>query len=1054
MLTVRQRDNFKGEKQVVNCRLAVQLRRVFLQNERMTCPVAAHTVTCYLIAILIALSRGFAPIHAADPPILINEIFTGSPDWVELYNAGDEPVALDGWHIRSWSLGANDYQYENHILDIPAGTLLNPGEFLVVSEDPVGNCSIPASSTLLWCAMESLCVSIESAGGAPVDLAVVGGVFGDPDIETIQGTIYPPFSTRDDADVIRRVSLIDTDSGSDWVCGGDPSPCSLNPDQTVPQWHSDQSSISTTSPVQAVCRDASPPQTKEEFTSENVIIVVIDGLRYQDAFNTDTLYRMPNINGRLRPMGAFLDNFYNHGMTITTPGHAAMLSGVYMPVRNNRSDRKNIRMQFPSMFEYYIKKLSDEGMSIENARDHTCQIYGKRIECGTMYASLHPQFGDSYRSNMEFPDPENAIHQDMRVYNSLMDIMTADHPRMTLINLAQTDEQGHLGTWDAYVYSFRKADEIIDAIWRRIQTDNNYRDKTTLLVLTDHGRNDDDHGGFHHHGCPCKGCRHSFLLSIGPDTPPGTESDVEHSLIDICPTVAAMFGFDPVFSEGRFMPEIFYPGLSPRDQEIDPVSLSASAEGSFHPVIASDEFRTCMGWVENSDPPTIVRVTSGDNGATWSNKQVMVWPRNDQTIRWFDMVLSDDDVLYGLITASENPSSKETPAEWLIYLMNLDTGAELTVQNVGKMATLSRMQTGNGLLRYPWSYYISKGDAPNFAEDEIRLTDVNPLNGVSQTATVSTDQLKCCFPDLAMIGDSRHIAYNHFFDDRWSLSYSRSMDHGTTWMTRDLLNPTTGRILLPPQIGQSGTDLIVVYAQMGDFGSEWNLMMMHSSDTGLTWSGPAALSSPGSSAWNPVVLVRNGVIFVVWSSFSTNGVDLCGRWSLDGGTNWSSEEILVPGLTSVADLDADIAGQDALIAWSDPSDGQLECYFKRIENIFSNDGMNSVGVHLWLPDEKLDAGDPCACWITLQNPSSNRMDDVPLVVLIEAGGQFFFWPSYGSFDYETVTLPSGLETFEILDEFEWPEIGAAGSANWFATLMTPGFKDFLGFYSFVPFRWS
>ncbi len=1031
----RSDDDFdrKGKQMVVE--------RNFFRADRWTCWLA------------IVLTIGFAAICSANHKIIINEIFTGSPDWIEIINIGDEPVDLEGWAIRSWTRAVNNFQFENTACFIPTGIVLSPGQFLTISDDPVGDCSITASPPFLWCAMESLAVSLESPNGISNDLAVVSGVFGDPDLESINGTISPPFTHRSDSDLIRRDSFTDNDSGTDWICDGESSACQANPGQEPDFLR--QTPFDIRPPMQTTARSFTPENRVPSpgFESENIIILIVDGLRYEDAFLPETLYRMPNINGSLRSQGTFLTNFYNNGMTITSPAHTAILSGVNDPTRNNRSDRGNIQMLYPGVFEYYIKHLADAGMPLDQARLKTWQIYGKRIECGNMAASLHPQYGERYRSNIEFPDPELAIHQDIRTFNSVMEIMNSDHPNLMLINLAQTDEQGHLGTWDSYVYSFRKTDEMVDSLWRKIQLDPNYRDKTTLLVLTDHGRNDDDHGGYKHHGCPCKGCRHSFLLALGPDTPRNELRDAEYALIDLCPSIAAVFGFEAPFAEGRFIADIFHPDLLPETSAVDPSSLSQSPEISRSPVIASRDKTICIGWVENPGENTITLRTSSDGGINWGVKRSVVWAHDDQTVQWFDLVYADNGELWGLVTVSEKPSSREGVAEWLTYLINFDTGLETACHNVGKMGTLSKFERKQTRLMYPWSFYISKGDAPNFIEDEIHFSSFDIEDGLSRNLTVCENRLKCSYPDHVLIGETHHIAFRHFFDDMWNLSYSRSMDNGNTWITRDLINPTPGKIILPPQIIASGIHLMIVYSQMGDFGTEWNLMAIHSGDTGLSWSEPFALGVPGSSALEPVILERNGVTLVIWSRFREAGVDIAGRYSLDGGETWSSEQVLVPDLSSLVKLDVEPDGKDLLITWSEPFDGQQECRFKRIENVFTNELLTDPGVRLWLPDTNLAPGDPCACWITLQNPDPLPIETTPLIVLLEVGGQFFFWPSFQAFDYTSVTVSPGMETFAILDEFAWPVLSGHGEAIWFATLMTPQFTDFLGFYSFLNMYW-
>ena len=52
-------------------------------------------------------------------------------------------------------------------------------------------------------------------------------------------------------------------------------------------------------------------------------------------------------------------------------------------------------------------------------------------------------------------------------------------------------------------------------LWNKIQSDPVYNHKTTMFVSSDHGRHDDAHGGFQHHGCSCEGCRHIIGFGIG-----------------------------------------------------------------------------------------------------------------------------------------------------------------------------------------------------------------------------------------------------------------------------------------------------------------------------------------------------------------------------------------------------------------------------------------------------------------------------------------------------------------------------------------------------------
>ncbi|MFM2475383.1 lamin tail domain-containing protein, partial [Burkholderia cenocepacia] len=90
-----------------------------------------HTRVLSLAALtVVALGGvvGASPALAADTDIRINEVqsnsATGAPDFVELLNAGTDPVDVGGWVLR-------DDQDANGDV-IAAGTTIAPGAFLVI----------------------------------------------------------------------------------------------------------------------------------------------------------------------------------------------------------------------------------------------------------------------------------------------------------------------------------------------------------------------------------------------------------------------------------------------------------------------------------------------------------------------------------------------------------------------------------------------------------------------------------------------------------------------------------------------------------------------------------------------------------------------------------------------------------------------------------------------------------------------------------------------------------------------------------------------------------
>ncbi|MBS1659943.1 MAG: hypothetical protein JST68_02710, partial [Bacteroidetes bacterium] len=66
--------------------------------------------------------------------------------------------------------------------------------------------------------------------------------------------------------------------------------------------------------------------------------------------------------------------------------------------------------------------------------------------------------------------------------------MQLHHPSVLLLGFGETDECAHDGRYDLYLQKATDLDRMIADLWYWIQTDPYYKDSTTLLITTDHGR--------------------------------------------------------------------------------------------------------------------------------------------------------------------------------------------------------------------------------------------------------------------------------------------------------------------------------------------------------------------------------------------------------------------------------------------------------------------------------------------------------------------------------------------------------------------------------------
>src|SRR5207248_10672139 len=79
--------------------------------------------------------------------------------------------------------------------------------------------------------------------------------------------------------------------------------------------------------------------------------------------------------------------------------------------------------------------------------------------------------------------------------------------------------------------------------WLPVKSSPLSRDRTTLLVIPEVGRDGDVHGnGFANHRGGDESCRRVWLLALGAGVPRGTGSGRPIRHIDVAPTVAQILG--------------------------------------------------------------------------------------------------------------------------------------------------------------------------------------------------------------------------------------------------------------------------------------------------------------------------------------------------------------------------------------------------------------------------------------------------------------------------------------------------------------------------------
>jgi hypothetical protein len=80
------------------------------------------------------------------------------------------------------------------------------------------------------------------------------------------------------------------------------------------------------------------------------------------------------------------------------------------------------------------------------------------------------------------------IRYDALTFFAAKEYIRQHHPRVVFLGLGETDEFAHKGHYDLYLQQINSVDKMIAELWYLVQTDAVYRNKTTFIISTDHGR--------------------------------------------------------------------------------------------------------------------------------------------------------------------------------------------------------------------------------------------------------------------------------------------------------------------------------------------------------------------------------------------------------------------------------------------------------------------------------------------------------------------------------------------------------------------------------------
>lgn len=133
---------------------------------------------------------------------------------------------------------------------------------------------------------------------------------------------------------------------------------------------------------------------------------------------------------------------------------------------------------------------------------------------------------------------------DLFTHHAAMEWMQSRKPRVLYIAYGETDEWAHAGQYRSYLDAAHQVDQWIGEIWAYIQSDPFYRNRTRLLITTDHGRGDFIKKEWTSHNNKIRGASEIWVAVMGPGIPPKGEvkADLQLYQQQLAQTLARLLG--------------------------------------------------------------------------------------------------------------------------------------------------------------------------------------------------------------------------------------------------------------------------------------------------------------------------------------------------------------------------------------------------------------------------------------------------------------------------------------------------------------------------------
>ena len=339
--------------------------------------------------------------------------------------------------------------------------------------------------------------------------------------------------------------------------------------------------------IAAIAPAARTAHAQSAHKTRNVVLIVSDGLRWQEIFQGADSTLMNRKYGHVQDTVALRREFgrdnpgagrsalfpfiwsvvatkgeifgnrnVNSGADVTNgfkfsyPGYNEMITGHPDPRINSNNAGPNPNI---SVFEWLNSRPEFAGhVAVFGTWNEFADIFNRQRSRLPIWAAFDappeaspPTDRDSLLTNLYATT--TRIWDDL-AYDSFMQAevtsyVAREHPRVMFVGYGETDEWAHAGRYDQVLTSAHQFDQFVGDLWNMMQRMPQYRDSTTFIITTDHGRG----SGLEKwtdHGSDVAGAESSWIAVIGLDTPPlGERRNTAHvTQSQIAATIANLLG--------------------------------------------------------------------------------------------------------------------------------------------------------------------------------------------------------------------------------------------------------------------------------------------------------------------------------------------------------------------------------------------------------------------------------------------------------------------------------------------------------------------------------